>query len=321
MSVIYQGGAPKQEIFQIFSETMAQLFQEDHKVVYLDADLMGSMKTQPLWQAYPKRVFNCGIQEADMVGVACGLYLAGYKPYIHSFSPFLSRRVYDQVFLSVGYGHKSVRLIGSDAGIMATYNGGTHMCLEDMALMRAIPEACVVDVSDGAMFAALLRQTKDRPGVIYFRTPRRDLPDIYGADTVFEEGHAQMLRTGRDVTIVASGIMVATALQAADALAQEGIFASVLDPITVKPLEEAAILASVRETGAAVTAENHNVIGGLGSAVAELLCEKLPAPLVRVGVRDQFGQVGNEAFLRGVYGLTAQEMIQAAKAAISAKKN
>jgi len=320
MSVIYNGGKPVKEISQIYSETMEQLFYEDSKVVYLDADLMGSMKTQPLWEKYPTRVFNCGIQEADMVGVAAGLYLAGYKPYIHSFSPFLSRRVYDQVFLSVGYGHKSVRLIGSDAGIMATYNGGTHMCLEDMALMRAIPGATVIDVSDGAMFASLLKQTKDVPGVVYFRTPRRDLPDVYGAETDFHIGRAQTLRQGSDVTLAASGIMVATALQAAEILKQYGISAAVIDPITVKPLDEETILASAAATGAVVTAENHNIVGGLGGAVAELLSERLPTPLARVGVRDSFGQVGNEAFLRKVYGLTAEDIVSAAKRVIAAKK-
>ena len=156
MKLRYTGEAPEKEILQMFSATMEELFREDDKVVYLDADLMGSLKTQGLWKQHPDRVFNCGIQEANMVGVAAGLYLAGYKPYIHSFSPFISRRVFDQVFLSIGYGHKSVHLIGSDAGIMATDNGGTHMCFEDIAMMRTIPGACVVDVSDATMFMALI---------------------------------------------------------------------------------------------------------------------------------------------------------------------
>lgn len=319
MAVIYQGGKPQKEISQVFNETMRRLFQQDPKVIYLDADLMGSMKTQQLWKDYPDRAFNCGIQEADMVGVACGLYLTGYKPYIHSFSPFITRRVYDQVFLSVGYGHKSVRLIGSDCGIMATYNGGTHMCFEDMALMRAIPGACVVDVSDAALFASLLEQTKDRPGVTYFRTARRDLPDIYSADTEFQIGQAQVLREGKDVTIVASGIMTATALEAANLAQQEGIQVSVIDPVTVKPLDEDTILSFAKTTGAIVTAENHNVIGGLGSAVAELVSERYPVPVVRAGVQDRFGQVGNEHFLRQEYKLTASDLCDAVKRALAKK--
>ena len=319
MSVIYNGQAPKKEICQIFSETMQELFKEDSNVIYLDADLMGSMKTQTLWKENPNQVFNCGIQEADMVGVACGLYLAGYKPYIHSFSPFITRRVYDQVYLSIGYAQKSVRLIGSDVGIMATYNGGTHMCLEDIALIRAIPNSCIVDISDGGMFAKLLKDTKDRIGVTYFRTPRRDLPDIYSSDTNFEIGKAQVLKEGNDVTIIVSGIMVATALQAADILLNSGIKAEVIDPITIKPLDEQAILKSVKKTGAVVTAENHNIIGGLGSAVSEILAENYPAPVKRVGVRDEFGQVGNENFLRETYGLTAADIVKAVQNIIKNK--
>ena len=319
MSVIYTGAAPEKEIWEIFNETIEELFQEDSDVVYLDADLMGSLKTQALWEKYPSRVFNCGIQEADMVGVAAGMFLAGYKPYIHSFAPFVSRRVYDQVFLSVGYAQKSVRLIGSDAGIMATDNGGTHMCFEDIAMMRVIPNSCIIDVSDGAVFAALLRKTKDLKGVIYFRTPRRDLPDVYSKDTEFEIGRAKVLREGDDVTIIASGIMVATALQAAELLSHSGIHASVIDPVTIKPLDIKTICQYAIRTGAVVTAENHSVNGGLGGAVAELLAEEYPVPMRRVGVREQFGQVGKESFLRTFYGLTVKDIVSAVEDTVSRK--
>lgn len=319
MSVIYNGTIPEKEVRQVFSETIEELFHEDPAVIYLDADLMGSLRTQSLWEKYPTRVINCGIQEADMVGVAAGLFLAGYKPYIHSFSPFLSRRVYDQVFLSVGYAKKSVRLIASDAGIMATENGGTHMCFEDIAMMRVIPNACIIDVSDGAMFSALLRKTKDMSGVIYFRTPRRDLPDIYSKDTDFEIGRAKVLREGTDVTIIASGIMTATALQAAELLTYSGIHAAVIDPITIKPLDIDTILHYAKNTGAVVTAENHSINGGLGGAVAELLAENHPVPMRRVGVKEQFGQVGREKFLREFYGLTAEDIVSAAENVISGK--
>ena len=319
MKLRYTGQAPEAEILQLFSATMEELFKEDEKVVYLDADLMGSLKTQALWRAHPDRVFNCGIQEADMVGVAAGLFLAGYKPYIHSFSPFITRRVFDQVFLSVGYGHKSVRLIGSDAGIMATDNGGTHMCFEDIAMMRAIPDACVIDVTDAAMFMYLLRATKDRQGVVYFRTPRRNAPDVYEKDETFEIGRGKVLAEGSDVTIIASGIMVGTALQAHRMLAEQGVSARVVDPITVKPLDDGLILRCAKETGAIVTAENHNVLGGLGGAVAELTSENAPVPVVRVGVRDRFGQVGNEAYLREQYGLNASDIVESALRAIKMK--
>ena len=160
MKLRYTGKAPEAEISQVFAPTMEELLRSDEKVVYLDADLMASLKTQKLWEKYPERILNCGIQEANMVGVAAGLYLAGYKPYIHSFAPFITRRVFDQVFISIGYGHKSVHLIGSDVGIMATDNGGTHMCFEDIALIRTIPDSCIIDVTDATMFVDLLESRK-----------------------------------------------------------------------------------------------------------------------------------------------------------------
>lgn len=320
MKLRYTGTAPEAEITQLFAPAMEELFALDEKVVYLDADLMGSLKTQELWKKYPNRVFNCGIQEANMVGVAAGLYLVGYKPYIHSFAPFISRRVFDQVFLSVGYGHKRVHLIGSDAGIMATDNGGTHMCFEDIAMMRTIPNACIVDVTDAVMFTELLCETKDWDGVTYFRTARRNAPDVYEKKTTFEIGKGKILTEGSDVTIIASGIMVATALQAEKLLREEDISACVIDPITIKPLDEELILKCARETGAVVTAENHSVNGGLGGAITELLSERCPVPVLRVGVRDMFGQVGPEAFLREQYQLRPEDIVRKAHEAIQLKK-
>lgn len=319
MKLRYSGRAPEAEISDSFAIWMEELFNLDEKVVYLDADLMGSLKTQNLWHKRPDRVFNCGIQEANMVGTAAGLFLAGYKPYVHSFTPFITRRVYDQMFLSVGYAHKSVHFIGSDAGIMASANGGTHMCFEDIALTRVIPGACVVDVTDAAMFHGLLKGTKDRQGVTYFRTPRRGAPDIYENGTEFEVGKGFVLTEGKDVTIVASGIMVATALEAHKILAEKGISARVVDPVTIKPLDKELILRCAAETGVIVTAENHNVIGGLGSAVAELLAEKKPVPVLRVGVQDRFGQTGTVDYLREAYGLLPQNIVQKVQEALEMK--
>lgn len=319
MQIQYTGTKPEKEIFQVFGETMRQLFQQDPRTVYLDADLMGSLKTQDLWKEYPNNVFNTGIQEADMIGVAAGLCLAGFKPYVHSFAPFVSRRVFDQAFISVAYAGKSVRIIGSDAGIMATHNGGTHMCFEDVALMRTVPNACIVDISDASMLRSFLRQTKDRPGLTYLRMPRRDLADIYPADMVFREGKGLMLKDGTDVTLIGCGIMVGTCLQAAQLLAQEGISAQVIDIVTIKPLDKELIISCAQKTGAIVTAENANVIGGLGSAVAELLTETKPVPVLKIGIKDQFGCVGTETFLRQKYGLTAQDIVLQAKKAVQHK--
>lgn len=309
----YTGEKPEKEILQVFNETMRSLFQEDEKVIYLDADLMGSLKTQDLWKEYPKNVFNTGIQEANMIGVAGGLYLNGFKPYVHTFAPFASRRVFDQIFLSVAYGQKSVRVIGSDAGIMATHNGGTHMCFEDVAMMRTVPEACIVDVSDAVMFEAFLRLTKDRMGLTYIRTARRDVADIYMPNEKFQEGKGKILKEGSDITLITSGIMVATCLAASDLLEKEGIKAQVVDIITIKPLDEELVINCAKRTGNIITVENANVIGGLGSAVAELLSSKNPVPVIRMGIHDQFGCVGNEAFLREKYGLRVEDIVKQVK--------
>ena len=320
MELRYTGQSPEAEISEQFGNWMEELFDVDEKVVYLDADLMGSLKTQELWKKRPDRVFNCGIQEANMVGVAAGLFLAGYKPFVHSFSPFITRRVYDQVFLSVGYAHKSVHLIGSDAGIMASANGGTHMCFEDVALMRIIPGACIVDVTDSVMFHSLLKETIDWPGVTYFCTPRRGAPDVYKRDTTFNIGQGHILTEGTDATVIASGILVATALEAQKILKAEGISIQVVDPITIKPLDEELVLRCAAETGAVVTAECHNIIGGLGSAVAELLAENHPVPILRVGVCDCFGQTGTVDFLRKEYHLQPEDIAEKVRKVIMLKK-
>ncbi len=309
MQIRYTGEKPEKEIFQVFGETMEGLFKEDEKVVYIDADLMGSLKTQDLWKDYPNNVFNTGIQEANMIGIACGLYINGFKPYVHTFTPFASRRVFDQIFVSIAYGQKSVRVIGSDAGIMATNNGGTHMCFEDTAMMRTVPNACIIDVSDAVMFDAFLRLTKDRKGLTYLRTPRRNLPDIYMPNEAFSEGKGKILKDGNDVTLIASGIMVATCLEASKILEKEGIRARIVDIITIKPLDTDLIIDCAKKTGAIITAENANIIGGLGSAVTELLSAEYPVPVYRIGIQDQFGCVGNEDFLRNKYGLTVENIV------------
>lgn len=309
----YTGETPEKEIFQIFNETMSELFESDDKIVYLDADLMGSLKTQNLWKKYPDNVFNCGIQEANMAGVAAGLYLNGFKPYIHSFSPFASRRIFDQLFLSVGYAKKSVRVIGSDAGIMATNNGGTHMCFEDVAMMRTVPNSCVVDITDGVMFDKILRLTKDRDGLTYIRTARRGLPDIYLQDERFELGQGKVLKEGTDITLIGAGIMVGTCLKAAQELENQNISAKVVDVITIKPLDEELIKNCAKTTKGIAVVENSSVIGGLGSAVCDVLASQPSVPIIKIGIQDQYGCVGNEQFLREKYGLTVENIVRQAK--------
>lgn len=313
MGIRYAGTKAEKEPFEVFRDTISRLIESDDRVVYIDADLMGAMKTQEIWHKYPDNIFNMGIQEANMVGVACGFYLNGFKPYIHSFTPFVTRRVFDQIFVSGAYGKKSLRIIGSDAGIMATHNGGTHMCFEDIALMRTVPGALIVDVSDPTMFGYFLESTKERPGITYLRTPRRGLCDIYDSEEEFVEGRGKVIIDGSDVSLISSGIMVSTCIEAANRLKEDGISASVIDVVSIKPLDKELILKTSKEVKAIVTAENSNIIGGLHSAVSEYLSQANPTRVVPIGVNDQFGCVGDEPFLRNKYGLTVDAVVSAAK--------
>ncbi len=305
----YTCNAPKREVFQVFSETMRELIENDSDVVYIDADLMSSLKSKDLWKDYPKNVINTGIQEANMMGVAAGMYLYGKKPYVHSFAPFATRRCFDQIYISIGYAQKGIRIIGSDPGICATDNGGTHMTFEDIALIRTIPGSVIFDISDGIMFDKVLRLSKDNCGVNYIRVPRRGVPDIYFDDEEFEVGKAKKIHEGTDCTVIASGIMLQTAIEAIEILLKKGIKIDLIDPITIKPLDQDMIISSAKVTGKVVTIENHSIYGGLGGAVAELLSEKFPVKIKRMGINEQYGQVGNELFLRQQYSLTVEDLV------------
>lgn len=302
-----------------YCETLMELTEKDDRVVMLDADLMSSMGTTPFLKAFPERTFNVGVQEANMIGVAAGMSATGLIPYAHTFGPFASRRCFDQLFLAVGYSKLNVRVIGSDPGITAAYNGGTHMPFEDMGIIRNIPGATILEPVDSTMLRDLLIQTKDRYGLTYIRLLRKNAIKIYEDGSTFEIGKGVTLKEGSDVTIIASGIMVKEALDAYELLAKEGISARVVNIFTLKPIDAELIEQCARETGAIVTAENHNVINGLGSAVAEVLVESYPAPLERVGVKDEFGEVGPVDYLRERYNLTADAIVQAAKASIKRK--
>lgn len=311
-NIIYTGNAPKKEVFQIFNETMSQLIEQDPDVIYIDADLMSSMRSKDLWNQYPQNVINTGIQEANMIGVAAGMYLYGKKPFVHSFAPFATRRCFDQIYESIGYAKKGIRIIGSEPGICATDNGGTHMTFEDIAMIRTIPGSIIFDISDGAMLEKVMKLTKDMDGVIYIRTPRRGLPDVYSVDENFWPGIGKKLQEGNDCTVVASGIMLSSAIEAAKILDKEGIKMDLIDPVTIKPLDEEMIITSAKKTGKVITIENHSIYGGLGGAVSELLSEHYPVRVKRIGTVD-FGQVGNEAFLREAYHLTVKDIVDAVR--------
>ena len=303
-----------------YCATLLNLATDNDKVVVLDADLMSSMGMAPFLAKYPEKTFNVGIQEANMIGVAAGLSATGLIPFAHTFGPFASRRCYDQIFLSVGYSKLNVRIVGSDPGITAAFNGGTHMPFEDMGILRNIPSITILEPVDTVMLKDLLVQTAGMYGLFYIRLLRKNAVKIYEEGSTFEIGKGVTLKEGKDVTIISTGIMVKEALDAAEKLAAEGISARVINMFTLKPIDKELIIKSARETGAIVTAENHSIINALGSAVAEVLGENIPVPLERVGVKDLFGEVGPVAYLRERFELTAEEIIIKAKKAIVRKK-
>ncbi len=309
----------KREMRATFAESMDTLAAEDRRVIYLDCDLMNSIGMTGFARKYPEQTINCGIQEANMIGVAAGMSATGLVPFAHTFGTFASRRVMDQVFVSAAYAKLNLRIIGSDPGVTASTNGGTHMPLEDMGMMRCVPEVTILEPTDSVMLADLLRQTKERYGVFYLRLSRKVAERIFADGSTFEIGKAVPLRVGSDLTIFATGISVADSLRAADLLAKEGISAAVANMFTVKPVDVEAIVQAARATGAVVTAENHSVIGGLGSAVAETLAETVPVPLERVGVRDRFGEVGSVNYLKKTLAIDVGDIVAAAKRAVQRK--
>lgn len=319
MKTIYTGERDTRLYKNVLGETIAEILSQDERTVYLDADLMGCIGTAKL-PAKTERAIDCGIAEANMVGIACGLSAVGFKPIVHTFGPFASRRCFDQVFLSGAYAKNAITVIGTDPGIVATFNGGTHMPFEDMALYRTIPEAIVVDVTDVTMLQSFLHQFPQRPGVKYIRVGRKESYPVYPQDYQFEIGHGAVLRDGKDAAIVACGIMVHEALEAAKVLANKGIDAAVIDPVTVKPLDEALIRQYAEKTGVVITAENHNKIGGLTSAVQAAVCG-LPIRLAYVAVEDVFGEVGPQPYLQERFGLTAAHITSEVEMAICGAKN
>ncbi len=309
----------EKEMRQVLANTLAELANDDNRIVVLEADLMGCHATKAFKEAHPDRFVNVGIAEANLIGVAAGMSAMGKIPFAYSFAPFATRRCYDQIFISVAYAKRNVKIVGSDPGVCAEANGGTHMPLEDMAIMRAIPKMVCFEPTDAAMLARAIPQIIDYPGAVYIRLFRKKAEHVFDDVPDFQLGKATKVRDGKDVTLIASGIMVSRAIAAADELAKEGISAAVLNMHTWKPIDEDAIAEAVKNTGAIVTCENHATNGGLGSAVAEVVVEKCPAPVELVGVKNSFGEVGKNAYLSEKFHLTTADIIAAAKKAIARK--
>lgn len=307
------------EMRAVYCETLQELARENDKICILDADLVGSSGVKPFFKEFPDRAIDCGIQENNMIGVAAGLSAAGMIPFAHSFGPFASRRCVDQIFISCAYAKLNVRIVGSDPGVTAAYNGGTHMPFEDMGTLMSIPKITLVEPADSVQLKWLIRELEKQYGVYYIRLLRKNAVSVFEEGSTFELGKFAELRDGADVAIVASGIMTAEALKAAAALEAEGIHAAVLNAFTWKPLDEETLAAYAKKCGCVVTAENHNILGGLGSAVANALARTNPVPVEMVGVNDEFGEVGTEDFLRKRFDLTADHIVRAAKAAMARK--
>lgn len=302
-----------------YVNAMQEMMAKDKKICHIDCDLYACINTKKLEKEFPKQTFNAGIAEANAVGVAAGLTATGRTVFVHSFGCFASRRVYDQAFMSCAYAKLPVHIVGSDPGICAAYNGGTHMPFEDMAIFMAIPEAVVIDPTDYSMLYDITKKVASSQKFSFMRMPRKNTVRVYEDGADFEIGKGVKLVDGTDATIIASGIMVDEALKAQEALKGDGISARVVDIFTWKPIDEQLITDCAVQTGCIVTAENHNVKTGLGSAVAQVVAKSKPVPMEMVGVEDRFGQVGSQKFLQEEYELTAQKIVEAVKKAVSRK--
>ena len=307
------------EMRAVYCETLQQLARENDRIAVLDADLVGSSGTKPFFNEFPDRAIDCGIQENNMIGVAAVMSSAGMIPFAHSFGPFASRRCVDQIFISCAYAKLNVRIVGSDPGVTAAYNGGTHMPFEDMGALMSIPQITLLEPTDSVQLRWMIRQLEKEYGVYYIRMLRKNAVGVFEEGSDFELGKIARLKEGADVAIVCSGILVGEALKAAAALEAQGVSAAVLNAFTWKPLDAETLAEYAAKCGCVVTAENHNITGGLGAAVAASLARTRPVPVEMVGVNDEFGEVGTEDFLRKRFDLTADHIIRAAKAAIARK--
>ena len=298
-----------------FGETVTALAAEYPEIVVLDADLAAATKTGIFKKAYPERFFDCGIAECNMVGVAAGLATCGKIPFAASFAMFSAGRAFEQVRNSVGYPKLNVKIVGSHAGISVGEDGATHQCCEDIALMRTIPGMVILNPCDHYEMQAAVRAAVEHKGPCYIRLGRLAVESINNNDDYkFELGKGITLREGTDITVVATGLMVQEAVKAADALKEEGISVEVINIHTIKPIDEELVVASATKTKKVVTVEEHSVIGGLGSAVAEVLCEKAPTKMMRIGVNDRFGESGPAVELIHKYELDAEGIYKKVKA-------
>lgn len=309
------------EMRAVYAQTLIELAEKNERIVLLEADLMRASGTKGFMDKFPERTFNVGVAEANMVGIAAGLSAGGKIPFADTFACFASRRAYDQFFISGNYARQNVKLVGTDPGISAAFNGGTHMAFEDAGIMRNIPKLVVFEPSDPVSLRKLVIQSAAHKGCTYMRLHRKLTNAIYPENEEFELGKGKVLHDGTDITLIATGvIMVNEALKAKELLEQNGISAAVIDMHTIKPIDSDLVLHYAKKTGAIITCENHQVMNGLGSAVAEVLSENCPTLMKRIGINDEFGEVGTQDYLLERYQLSAADIVHSAKVLLPQKK-
>ena len=306
------------EMRAMYAHCLGELMEQDEKLILLDADLSKACGTFPLRKRFPDRIYDCGVAEQNMISIAAGLSSYGYRPWAESFAPFATRRVCDQIAISVCYAKRNVKIVGTDPGIAAELNGGTHMSLEDMGVVRSLPGLVIFEPTDTVQLKAAMPVLHAYEGPVYMRMNRKEFPTVFPEGYRFDLFKADLLREGADVTILAAGLMVSESLKAAEALSQDGISCEVINVHTIKPIDRETILSSARKTGVIVTAENHNVIGGLHSAVLEALAHER-IPVWAVGAEDRFGEVGKLPYLKEALGLNADHVAAAVREAVRMK--
>ena len=290
-------------------ETLQELMKDDDKITALEADLGGASGFTKIKKTNPERFIQCGIAEANMMGVAAGLSLTGFKPFTHTFAPFATRRVFDQFFLSGAYAGNTINVYGSDPGFSVASNGGTHTAWEDVALIREIPGAVICDPADDVQMEWIIKEFLKMEGIHYVRSNRKAVRNVYKKGSSFKIGQGNILKEGKDILIIAAGQLVSEALDCAEELEKEGYSVEVIDMFTIKPLDEKLLIKEAKGKSKIVTIENHSIYGGLGSAVSEVIAENgISVPVKRIGVKEKFGQVGTAEFLQEEFGLTAKQI-------------
>ncbi len=309
------------EIREAFGKALVKLGSKNKNIMVLDADLASSTKTTYFADKYPERFIQCGIAEQNMVGVSAGLASCGKIPFVATFAAFISKRALDQVSISIAYQHLNVKLVGAYTGLFNGKTGASHMAVEDISIMRAIPGMVVIDPADEFEMVSAVFEIAKHEGPVYLRETRDEWPAVFGPDCKFKIGKARIVKDGTDVTIISCGVMTSVALQAVSLLKTEGISTRVVNMSTIKPIDKEMIIKCAKETKAIATAENHNIYGGLGSAVSEVIVEENPCPMVRIGILDTLNEAGTNEELIKKYKMNTEYMVEVVKKLVNRKVN